>query len=211
MKKLIALDMDRFLNNFDVAWERAFKKKFSGVPYIPISQMHVWDFSVIYPEIPKEAFAEIWQEKGFFANIDPMPGAQDVVRELQKSNQYGLAVLSYIKFSKYYWQVVKEKQEYLDQYFPGLVLYPVEDKTLIPYDLLIDDKPKILTVSEGIRHPYWMYAQYVHEPSVYNERYSLTERGHVFANGWSDVPKKIEIALEMKHSGRLYTHRERYH
>lgn len=79
--------------------------------------------------------------KGFFLNLEVMPGAREAVRQLWKSDKFDIHILSKpvadspISYT--------EKSEWIAKHFPYLLhkITLTQDKSLFKGDYLIDDYP----------------------------------------------------------------------
>ena len=113
---------------------------------------------------------------GFFANLDVMDGAVEVVKEL--NDKYDLYVASAdMEFPN----SLKEKHEWLGQYFPfihwkNMIL--CGDKSILKGDILIDDNLKNLSVFDG---------QTLLFDAIHNQK---TE-GHQRVKSWEEVAEVL--------------------
>lgn len=113
----------------------------------------------------------LW-EKGFFASIPVMPGAQEVVEQLHK--KYELFVVS---AATEFPLSMSEKLDWLAKYFPYIGWEHTVfcgHKYMIKADYLIDDHEKNLS-------------QFAGTPLLFTAPHNIGLEGYLRMNSWTDV------------------------
>lgn len=157
----ILIDDDHVLNdwdNYNSSFRRLFQKHFPDEEYIPVSQMSAWDYESAYgPELGKEVQDLLYTyPEDFYFNIEPMPGAIEVVKRLIGLYEDVRIVTSPIydpmkvfPKNQLYWErwfrVLSEKARRLEKWFGSKtpIIIGDIDKTIVRGDILIDDNPNV--------------------------------------------------------------------
>ncbi len=105
-------------------------------------------FSPNYPPEFGAIIAEVYNRKGFIRSVPPVPGAILAVREMQFRGHEVMVCTSPL-LGNPYWE--EETLAWIKEHFGNLEVRIGPDKTIVPGDILIDDKPKIT----GSRTPKW--------------------------------------------------------
>lgn len=123
MKKIIYLDLDGVLANFNAGVKREIKSIDEDVP---------------------ECY-----EKGFYRNLPVMPGAIEFVNRLIASDKYEIYIASKPVTKTFY--CPSEKYEWVNEHFPMLIrkMFLTCDKGLLRGDYLVDDHLKWAEKFEG--------------------------------------------------------------
>ena len=154
--KTVLIDMDNVLFHFDGEFMRMLKEKHPEIEPIPYEQSIEYDLEKLYPESQREAIRSIWDEEGFFRNLPLMPGALEALAEISRKNKVFIcsspADTPYCKSEKF--ASIEEK---LGTRWRARTLFR-KDKTGVPADILIDDKPKII----GASIPKWEHVIFDH-------------------------------------------------
>ena len=103
-----------------------------------------------WENVPPERQERVKQyhwEPGFFADLDPLPGSQDILKEIASVHEVYIATAA-TQFPN----SLREKSDWLDQYFPFIhwrnrIL--CGDKSILKGDVLIDDRSYNLRSFEG--------------------------------------------------------------
>lgn len=151
-QKIILVDMDGVLANWDAAWDAALVKMGIRALGIPFS-IHRKEFN-LYTGLTQEQCAvvdEIMQLPGFYRNLDLIEGAKEALKAMLDAG-YDVRIVTSpwnsnptCASDKMAWV-----RETLGQSW-GNRLIITNDKTLVRGDWLIDDKPKI----KGALTPMW--------------------------------------------------------
>lgn len=154
--KTILVDQDGVLANYTKAHLEAIRRRYPELPHIRVEDAIHFGTEDLFPLAYREGIEALTLEKGFFLNLEPIPGALDALREMLHAG-HDVRICTAPK--KDYRFCVPEKfdwvREYLGQEWVERIVI-TRDKTLVHGDFLIDDKPKI----EGARTPVWEHILY---------------------------------------------------
>lgn len=151
-QKIILVDMDGVLANWDAAWDAALMKMGIRALGIPFS-VHRKEFNLYTGLTPEQKLVvdEITTSPGFYRHLDLIEGAKEALREMLKAG-YDVRIVTSpwnsnptCASDKMAWVMEHLGKEW------GQRLIITNDKTLVFGDWLIDDKPKI----KGSRTPSW--------------------------------------------------------
>lgn len=173
---VILVDMDGVLCDFDGGWRRDWNKNYPDKPITeePTSFYLEEAYSSFATE---EEIVAIFNRKGFFYDLDPMPGAIEAMRQMQDS---GLNV--FICTAPMGSNTFMEKAEWVEHYLgkewlKRLVI--TKDKTLVHGNYLIDDKPELTGFYD---EPTWEHVVYDHPYNQY-----LTDKHRITWANWPSL------------------------
>lgn len=154
-KKVILVDLDGVLADYDGLLGQEFIKKYPDIPWD--SRRKEFELS---PEMDKLAKAIVTQP-GFFASLAPIAGCIECIKRMDQNGhdvKFCTAPLAEYKYC------IPEKYAWIEQHFGKdwtRKVIMTKDKTLIVGDYLIDDKPE----PKGQYTPQWIHI-------VYNQSYN---------------------------------------
>lgn len=180
---LILVDMDGVLADHENKLIQRYRERFPDAPYPRLEDRTTWELTDGYPADKHDAVWEIFSGEGFFADLDPMPGAIEAFRDMA-ADGHDLVICS-APLVRSRW-CESEKRHWIEQHLGtgtarDLVL--THDKTLVQGDVLIDDKPAIV----GRRIPTW---RHVLVDQGYNRDVELPRIARDWSN-WRDVLGRI--------------------
>lgn len=190
-KPLLLMDMDNTGTGFEPAFEKRMREI---VPPEIIAQSNpdgYWVEDIFaHAEEYHEALNNIFLEKGFFLNMEPLSGFIEAIYEMINE---GFAVRFCTTPSPESEFCYLEKNEWIRKYFgEEFVLRAIYtyDKTIIYGDILIDDKPIIegFMNHEG-RKPFWTHVLFDHR---HNKKVDTPYR----LKHWNDWRKVIYPILK---------------
>lgn len=152
-KKIILVDMDGVLADFEGRFLEIWKKKFPHHPHVPLEKRETFYLEEDYPEGLEKDIGDIFSAPGFFENLDIIPGSKEA---LTKMEALGHKVLICTSPTSKYENCVLEKYHWVSRnlgYEWTKKMIVTKDKTLVIGDMLIDDKPE----HKGLRIPLWKY------------------------------------------------------
>jgi len=162
---VVLLDMDGALIN----WDKGFLLKWSDRAPLDRSKSYFIE-KCVSPEYAKQA-EQIFLAKGFFENLEPMDGALQAIKEMEREGLKLYICTTPVKHSKY---CAQEKlnwvREHLGEAWLDRVLL-CQDKTMVAGDLLIDDKPYEY-LSPGGKHTTATWKQIIFD-APYNRQLRL--------------------------------------
>ena len=162
-KKVLLIDMDGVVADFELGFLQAFRSKYPSEPYIPIPERTVFKIKDQYPEELKPKVRSIIEAPGFYRNLPMIKGSKSTIMEM-----YDMGLNFYFcssPLSKYK-NCVLEKYEWIEEQFGSNFTDKIiltRDKTVVQGDLLIDDKPEI---TGALEEPSWEHILYI---SPYNK------------------------------------------
>nr|XP_060620694.1 5'(3')-deoxyribonucleotidase, cytosolic type [Anolis sagrei ordinatus] len=152
----VLVDMDGVLADFEGGALRGFKASFPGEPRVELAQRRGFSTQEQYRSLREDLgakLASVYESKGFFLGLDPIPGAVDAMQEMIKMpNIEVFLCTSPLRKYKY---CVQEKYQWVDKHLgPAFVerIILTRDKTVVSADLLFDDKDTIRGVEPN---PSW--------------------------------------------------------
>lgn len=145
-------------NKIDVNWDmddtsfdwtghlnKRLEQEFPDLKTIPRTEQKDWWCHKNYPEEYHKRINDIWREPEFYANLEPMPGAQAAFWWLLK-NKFEVHFVTTPVPGANRGLCMKEKYDSLVKHFNEKAaqwLIPAYDKTMVIGDFLIDDRPDI--------------------------------------------------------------------
>lgn len=132
----------------------------------------------VWQQVPEHR-ERIWQhyfEPGFFRGLDPIPGSQEVLRELTEKYQVYIASAA-MQFPN----SLIEKHEWLDEHFPFVhwrnrIL--LGDKHVLRGDVLIDDRSHNLETFHG-------------RSILFTSPHNIHTKGYERADSWDEVAELL--------------------
>lgn len=152
-KKIILVDMDGVLADFEGRFLETWKRKFPHYPQT-LEKRKTFRLADSLPNGLNRDIRSIFSSPGFFANLKPISGAKEALKKMQSLGREVLICTSPISeyencvLEKYHWIAKHLGYEWTKK------VIMTKDKTLIFGDILIDDKPE----HKGLRKPTWKHA-----------------------------------------------------
>lgn len=149
-KKIVLIDMDGVIVDFEVYFLKCFMVKYPELEYIPVKDRRQFYARDDYHSDFTPLIHSIFESKGFFLEIPPIEGALEAIKILAVKNEVFICTAPYFSSE----HCVGEKFEWVRKYLGEKWLAHTiisKDKTLVRGDYLIDDKP-IIT---GVKRPTW--------------------------------------------------------
>lgn len=154
----LLIDMDSIIVDLNSRWYPEINRRFGD----NLTNENVTSWNI--PDLSKggQGVYDILREPGFYAGLQPLPGAIEAMRELLADPRYTVYVLSYAPNG----QAFKDKSDWLRQWLPELNHQRVifcYSKFLVDGDVLFDDAPHNLEEWQSahpwgktatIRYPY---------------------------------------------------------
>jgi len=145
---LILLDMDGTVADLDGRFVERYNARF---PAGPIGKRLTWAMTEDMPADRHGSVGEILAEDGFFAGLDPLPGAVEAFFAMRDAGHE--VVLCTSPFVSSRW-CESEKRHWVERHLGAEFAHALvltSDKTLVRGDVLIDDRPDI----RGRLEPSW--------------------------------------------------------
>jgi len=152
-KKIILIDMDGVLADFETGFLEAWKKKFPKSPHVPLEKRKVFSVRNDYPKELEKDVESIYRTPGFFQNLHVITGGKEALAKMEELGHEVFICTSLISkyenciLEKYHWVSKNLGYEWTKR------MIVTKDKTLVFGDILIDDKPQHL----GLKKPAWKH------------------------------------------------------
>ena len=152
-KKIILVDMDGVLANFEKGFLDSWKEKFPNLTHVPLTERKTFKVKDEYPEEIKKEVESIYVSPGFFRNLPIIEGSKNALIKMQ---ELGHEVFICTKAISRFENCILEKYNWVNQnlgfeWTKRIIV--AKDKTLIYGDYLIDDKPE----ATGLKTPAWKH------------------------------------------------------
>lgn len=181
ISKVILVDMDGVLANFEEGFLNEWKKKYPKLPFVQLQNRRSFYIRDDYLREFLPKIESVYFKKGFILGLNPIEGAIDAIKEME-TNGYQVKVCTTPLNGNIFSE--EEKTTWIEKYLgkewlKNLIF--IKDKSLAEGDYLIDDKPKIKTV----RVPKW-------EHVIFDAPYNRNIEDKKRLVKWSDWSKIIK-------------------
>ena len=171
IKPALIIDMDGVSVQFVPAICKEYNKTTNNGELTP-ADITAWDMRQFGIE------DEMWIKPGFFRNLEPMPGAVEVLYKLK--NDYRITIATDCMGVDF---IQKDKQAWINEHLPFVDdVYFLSDKSIVPGDLLFDDAPHHLDNWPGIK---------VKMVTPYNQ----DTKADYEVNNWQEFDELIRMGL----------------
>ncbi|XP_075996143.1 5'(3')-deoxyribonucleotidase, mitochondrial [Genypterus blacodes] len=185
MRLRVLVDMDGVLADFEGGFLEKYRARYPDEPFISLQDRRGFWVSAQYGALRSglcEKAISIWESKGFFLELEPLPGAVEAVKEMAAMDNTDVFLCT-SPINKYQY-CLYEKSAWVEKHLGHSFLERViltRDKTVISGNLLIDDKPDILGVEPK---PTWEHILFT---TCHNRHLQLpTGSSHRRLLSWAD-------------------------
>lgn len=142
---VILIDLDGTIADFPAEWNRRWTERFPERVFVPTNSYTKMEIEKNYPHEYKDDIQEIYNSKGFYANLSLLPGSLEALEWLDGEGYY--VFLCTKPLSSYHsnnTSCMAEKCEWVqktlgNKWIDKLII--TRDKTIVHGDILIDDNP----------------------------------------------------------------------
>ena len=175
---IILIDMDDTIEQLLKAWIKGVNDKYGcSVKY---EECTTWDVSKPYPELTREQVYAVPDQPGFWAAVEPIPGAAEAIKRFMDSGHE-----VYIVTATPYISVPEKMDDLLFRWFPfiswGQVII-TSNKQLIKGDVLIDDGVHNLEGGDYIK---------ILMTAPHNINYDAEANGMIRVHSWKEIEEVI--------------------
>lgn len=149
--KIILVDLDGPLADLEGEFLKRWRGKFPNEFFVPLEKRRTFFFNDEYPEHLQEEAARIIATAGFFADLFPIQGGLNAIKEMVALNNKVVICTSDIYTNP---TGLADKRAWVQKHLGhdlAKTMIFTRDKTLVRGDCLIDDKPEIA----GLLTPDW--------------------------------------------------------
>ena len=177
--KVVLLDIDSTLNNFQEHFLKLFLEKYPDFKEkLPDDPVH---FDVL--KMDKAKGLEILEADGFTEGMVPLPGAVEAVNELDRR---GYCVFFCTALVTDYSNAMRDRVHWIGKWFGekwmSKIIFTL-DKTMVRGDFLIDDSP---FKTKGCQDPLWKLI-------VFDLKYNRDKEYYGRIYGWTDLDKLFDL------------------
>ena len=178
MTKIILIDIDSTINNFQECFLEIFKQKYPDLwEKLPNNPTH---FDAL--QLDKQETMEIFMSEGFTNKMIPLHGAVNAIHEIEARNFLVFFCTALVTDNS---DVLKDRVHWIGKWFGEDFMNRViftKDKSLVRGDFLIDDSP---FKTKGLLKPEWKLIifdmSYNQNDSCYGRIYNWTDLDHLFS------------------------------
>jgi 5'-nucleotidase len=145
VKKIVLVDMDGVLANFELACQQCWRRLYPDLPFIELEERTTHDIKQQYATLGENygnKMRDIIHSNGFYATLEVMNGAKEGLDRLKQSGYEVFICTAQARNTK----CAPEKAEWVNRHLGSEWVERMiitRDKTMVRGDILIDDKPVI--------------------------------------------------------------------
>lgn len=140
----ILLDQDQVLAEWYEGVLNLYAERYPNLPVVPVSERTSYDLKLYHPSaVEREALRSVLEDPDLYANLVPVPGARQAVREMREAG-FDVRVCTKPYLSNP--TCASQKLAWIRKHFGHTLERATtltSDKTLVVGDILIDDHPNI--------------------------------------------------------------------
>lgn len=185
-KKIILVDMDGVLANFEATCLERWREHYTDLPFIPLEKRKCFDVRKDYSDLGDgygEMMNELMHKPDFYDNFPVIDGASIVLDQMLSDGFEVFICTAPMGNSRCMTAKVDWVQRVFGKKWVERMIL-TRDKTLIRGDILIDDKPKIT----GLVEPTFIHV-------LFDQPYNREEESKPRITQWSDWKGVITSVL----------------
>ncbi|EAX94785.1 hypothetical protein TVAG_058750 [Trichomonas vaginalis G3] len=179
MSKIVLIDVDSTLNNFQEYFVKLFLEKNPEFKdKVPEEPVH-FDFM----KLDKQKGLEILQAPGFTEGMTPLPGAVEAINTLD-SKGYNIFFCTALVTDDS--PAMRDRVHWIGKWFGQKWMDKIifaKDKTMVRGDFLIDDSP---FKTKGCTVPLWKLI-------IFDVKYNREDESYGRIYNWTDIDKLLQI------------------
>lgn len=189
MQNVVLIDMDNTLVNWDKEFARRWAEQRPDDDADMIKDRQHFELEQNFNKELMPVAVEIMSQAGFYAALEPQPGAIGAVREMSDAGLHVLFCTAPMPFQ--YETCVAEKYAWVrqwlgEEFLPRMII--TRDKTVVKGRVLIDDKP---AVKGRCDEPEW-------EHIVFEQPYNVGVKGRPRMKNWAEWRAVLGNYFELK-------------
>ena len=201
-RKIVLIDMDGVLANFDKTCLEEYRRLYPDLPYISLERTaegpnrEGWcdkQYETLFGKEAGDAIYKIFKTEGFFAKIEPLPRAVERVKKLLHDNRFKVFFCTSPLLANP--TCASDKCQWISRVFgpqAARKMIITGDKTLVHGDILIDDKAEINGVfKENPKFKTHVLMRCCHNGHVSSEGYKF-----VLEEDWSNLDSILDEVCE---------------
>jgi 5'-nucleotidase len=163
LKPILLIDMDGVIADYFKGFAKKWVELYPDRPVLKPEEIHSFYFEDCYPPEWCDDIRKITTAKGFFENLEPMPGAVSALKRIMEEDEFDVFLCSTPDSHTEDHCCASEKTRWVhktlgEEWLKKIIL--THDKTLIAGDYIIDDKPLITGVNKW---PFWSQVLFTHQ------------------------------------------------
>ncbi|MEZ5042684.1 MAG: 5'(3')-deoxyribonucleotidase [Saprospiraceae bacterium] len=178
MKKRIALDMDEVIADIEPKFIDVYEREFGK----RLTKEELWGKKIYHLDEAKYIRTFLF-DKGFFRDLEVMPGSQDGIKELMETYDIFITTAA-MEFRN----CLEDKYDWLQDHFPGISWKNIVfcgDKSIINADYMIDDHANNLRSFRG-------------KGLLYTASHNIKEEEFTRVNNWKEIRDFFRAELAKK-------------
>lgn len=161
--------------------------------------LHIWDFFSLIPcELARREAEEVMRSPGFFFNLEPIPEALTAYRALVESGHNVRICTTPVArdWPAARMRSMRDKTKWVEKYLGRQAAKKIifsDDKTEVPADVIIDDKPHLTVGKTMIRFQHWVIVDHTYNRNLPDAHHLPISRINTDWSNWREEFAKLEL------------------